>query len=88
MQEIGCAGCTVGLQAEAVLVYNNADIGKNKVHIEQSMKDYWQSMDDCIKSVKQNNCCCICDLDNTVTDNALPGIRGRDRMTTTTSHNN
>ena len=47
MQEIGRAGRTEGLQAKAVLYYNNADIGKNKVHIEQSVKDYCQSKDEC-----------------------------------------
>lgn len=76
---------TAGLQAKAVLYYNNTDIGKNKVHIEQSVKDYCQSKDECqrkqileyfgFKSVKQPNCCCVCDVDTNVTANAMQDVR-------------
>ena len=71
MQEIGRAGRTFGIQARAALYYNNSDISKNKLHIKQSMKDYCQTTDTCLrkiileyfgfKLVEQNNCCSICD---------------------------
>ena len=71
MQEIGRAGRTVGIQSRATLYYNNSDISKNILHIKQSMKDYCQATDTCLrqilinyfgfKLVKQSNCCSICD---------------------------
>ena len=71
MREIGRAGRTFGIQARAALYYNNSDISKNKLHIKQSMKDYCQTTDTCLrkiileyfgfKLVEQNNCCSICD---------------------------
>jgi superfamily II DNA helicase RecQ len=81
MQEIGRAGRTVGIQARATLYYNNSDISKNKLHINQSMKDYCQTTEMCMrkiileyfgfKLVKQNNCCTICDKDSESTENVL-----------------
>lgn len=85
----GGAGGTIGLQAKAVLYYHNPDIGRNKVHIEQSIKDFCQSTDKClkmqiltnfgIKPVKQNRCCCICFTDNITAGKAVPDMRQKVR---------
>ena len=48
MQEIGRAGRT-GLSSCATLYYNNSDIGKNKKHVEESMKSYCTSEDSCLR---------------------------------------
>ena len=83
MQEIGRAGRTVGIQARATLYYNNSDISKNILHIKQSMKDYCQATDTCLRKilinyfgfnlVKQSNCCSICD--KSTNDLALQTIK-------------
>ena len=70
MQEIGRAGRT-GLQSYATLYYNKSDIGNNKKHIEESMKNYCRSEDTCLRQqlldyfgfsiTKQSKCCSVCD---------------------------
>ena len=93
MQEIGRAGRMVGIQAKAVLYYNNSDIAKNKLHmIDESMKDYCSSKDECqrkqilqyvgFKTVKQSNCCCVCDTVSSVSNDVIlsPSVRKKVRM--------
>ena len=70
MQEIGCAGRT-DLQSYATLYYNKSDIGNNKKHIEESMKNYCRSEDTCLRQqlldyfgfsiTKQSKFCSVCD---------------------------
>ena len=81
MQEIGRAGRT-GLSSRATLYYNNSDVGKNKKHVEESVKSYCRSEDSCLRkqlleyfgfsSVQQDKCCCICDGKNKQTVEDLP----------------
>jgi superfamily II DNA helicase RecQ len=49
VQETGHAGRTGGLPSNAILYYNNADIGKNKTHIVESMKNYCRTEDTCLR---------------------------------------
>lgn len=70
MQEIGRAGRT-GIQSHAILYYNNSDIGKNKKHINDSVRHYCRSTDTCLRKqlleyfgftvAKQSKCCSVCD---------------------------
>ena len=70
MQEIGRAGRT-GIQSHATLYFNNSDIGKNKSHVEDSVRNYCRSTDTCLRKqlleyfgfrvAEQSNCCSVCD---------------------------
>jgi superfamily II DNA helicase RecQ len=53
------------------IIYNNSDIGNNKKHIEESMKNYCRSEDTCLRQqlldyfgfsiTKESKCCSVCD---------------------------
>ena len=70
MQETGRAGRN-GKEACAILYYNESDISANKVHVEESMKNYCKSENTCFRkimlnhfgfpNVKQVRCCSRCD---------------------------
>ena len=90
IQEIGRAGRSAGTQGRAVLYYNNSDISKNKVHVKQSMKDYCQTTDACLrklileyfgfKTVKQDRCCSICDIESQIMENLPSTINEKVRV--------
>jgi len=63
-------------------VSNNSDIGKNKSHVQDSMKEYCKSQTTCLRKlileylgfpvVTQERCCCVCDARCTNVVNKLP----------------
>jgi len=65
---------------------------KNKLHIDESMKDYCISKDECqrkqilqyfgFKTVKQSNSCCVCDTVSSVSNDVIlsPSVRKNVRM--------
>ena len=81
VQETGRAGRT-GVPSKAMLYYNNSDIGKNKQHVQDSMKEYCKSQTTCLRKlileylgfpvVTQERCCCVCDTRCTNVVDKLP----------------
>ena len=81
VQETGRAGRT-GVPSKATLYYNNSDIGKNKQHVQDSMKEYCKSQTTCLRKlileylgfpfVTQDRCCCVCDARCTNVVDKLP----------------
>jgi len=80
VQETEHAGRT-GVPSKATLNYNYSDIGKNKNHVQDSMREYCKSQTTCLCelfleylgfSVVTQERCCVCDARCTNVVNKLP----------------
>lgn len=89
MQETGRAGRS-GQLSKATLYYNNSDIAKNKKYVQESMKVYCRSQENCLRKLvldylgfpcgTQERCCCVCDGKSESDVSDLPAFRNKVRM--------